>query len=243
MAAATDKDYSALQDIREEAGHQNLMKTETPSGSANGTNKVFTVGRTYIVDRNYNDTIDVGVVNGDVIVYDDGVAVEVQSVDATTGVITLTSAPASSSKILVTYAYSLLSDIAVGKFRSKAIDFVHKGISEIINFGEWTDADDDTGVPHIIKTIVQIYAAGLILIRDHGLNADLENSSKDGYKKIAWAKNALEEYIAEAGSSTGATARITASSKSDGNIFERNTDLSTWNATKNPTEQFMRGDC
>lgn len=243
MAAATDFDYSALQDIREEAGLHHLMKTETPSGAVNGTNKIFTVGKTYIVDRNYNDLIDVGSVNGDVIVYDDSVPVQVDAVDAITGAITLNAAPAPSSKMLVSYAYSSLSDVSVGKFRDKAIDFVHKGISEIINFGAWTDAGDDTGVPHIIKTIVQIYAAGLILIRDHGLNVDGENTSKDGYKKIAWAKGALDDYVADAGGSTGGTARATISARSDGNIFPRNTDLSRYSQTRPNTDAFMHGEC
>jgi len=243
MAAATDFNYSALQDIREEAGHQNLNKTEIPTGVVDGTNKIFTVGRTYIVDRNYNDEIDVGSVNGDVIVYDDGIAVIVEAVDATTGVITLASAPVASSKILITYAHSLLSDIAVGKFRDKAIDFVHKKISGIINFGEWTDDNDETGVPHIVQTVVQIYAAGLILIRDHGLNVDTDNTSKDGYKKISQAKSMLDGYIGDISSATGSTARVVATSRSDGNIFPRNTDLSSCNETVGVTEQFMRGDC
>ena len=87
MAAATDLDYSSLQDIREESGNQHIVKLETPSGAVNGSNTVFTVGRTYIVDRDYDDTIDVGTASGDVIVYDDAVAVSVSAVDTTTGVI------------------------------------------------------------------------------------------------------------------------------------------------------------
>lgn len=241
MAAATDLDYSSLQDIREEAGHQHIVKLETPSGTVNGSNTVFTVGRTYIVDRDYNDVIDVGV-SGDVIVYDDNVAVSVASVDTTTGVITLGAAPATSSVMLVTYAYSLLSDTKVGKYRDEAIDFVQRKISGIIDFGAWTDSDDSTGVPPIVQTVVRIYAAGLILIRDHGLNTDTENSSKDGYKRLSSAKSLLDDYIKDVGGSAGGLSRVSVSSRSDGNIFERNTDLSTWNESVSTTDTFMRGE-
>lgn len=242
MAIATDLDYSSLQDIREESGHQHIVKLETPSGLVNSSNTVFTVGRTYIVDRDYDDTIDVATASGDVIVYDDNVAVTVNAVDTTTGVITLGAAPATSSVILVTYAYSLLSDVKVGKYRDEAIDYVHRKVNGIIDFGAWTNADDSTGVPGIVQTVVRIYAAGLILIRDHGLNADGENTSKDGYKRLATAKSLLSEYLEEVGSSAGASTRTTATSRSDGNIFYRNTDLSTWNDSVDSTEAFMRKD-
>ena len=242
MAAATDLDYSSYQDIREEAGHQHLMKLETPSGTVNGSNTVFTVGRTYIVDRNYNDTIDVATASGDVIVYDDNVAVAVSAVNATTGAITLTAAPATSSVMLVTYAHSSLSDAKITKYRDEAIDYVQRKINGIIDFGVWTDADDTTGVPPIVQTVVRIYAAGLILIRDHGLNTDTENSSKDGYKRLSTAKSLLQDYLDEVGNTSGSATRVTVSSASDGNIFERNTDLSTWNESVSTTDAFMRGE-
>lgn len=235
MALATDLDYSSLQDIREESGHQHIVKLETPSGLVNGSNTVFTVGRTYIVDRDYDDTIDVATASGDVIVYDDAVAVSVSAVDTNTGVITLTSAPATSSVVLVTYAYSLLNDTKVTKYRNEAIDFVQRKISGIIDYGVWEGSD----VPPIVQTIVRIYAAGLILIRDHGLNTDTENSSKDGYKRLATAKSLLQDYIDEVSSASGSTTRVTVYSKSDGNIFTRNTDLSTYNETVDSTTAFM----
>jgi hypothetical protein len=177
-------------------------------------------------------------VSGDVIVYDDTVAVEVDSVDTTTGVITLTSAPANASAMLVTYAYSLMSDVAVGKYRDEAIDYVHRKINGIVDFGEWEGSD----VPPIVKTVVRIYAAGLILIRDHGLNVDTDGSSKDGYKRLSTAKTLLMEYVDEVSSASGSTTRVTVASRSDGNIFTRNTDLSTYNDSVDATDAFMRGE-
>lgn len=233
---ATDLAYSSLQDIREEAGHQHINKLEDMTGATNGTNTVFYVGRTYIVDTDYDDTIDVGGVNGDVIVYDDNVAVTVSAVDVSTGAITLASAPAASSVMLATYHHSVLSDAKVGKFRDEAIDFVQQALSGIVDYSAWTT------VPPVVQTIVRIYAAGLILIRDHGLNADLENTSKDGYKRLETARMLLKGYLSDVSSGSGATARVTVASRSDGNIFERETDLSTWSATVTPEDQFMRGE-
>ena len=237
MAAVTDKDYSSYQDIREEAGHQHLNKLEALSGLANGSNKIYTASRTYIVDSNYNDALDVGA-SGDVVVYVNDVPVAVESIDANTGAITLVNAPANGATVLGTYYHSSLNDTKVDKYRKEAIDYVQRKINGIIDFGAWTDAT----APPIIKTIVRIYAAGLILIRDHGLNADTENSSKDGYKRLSTAKSLLTEYLDEVSTATGSTARVSVSSRSDGNIFTRNTDLSTYNDSVNPTDEFMRKD-
>lgn len=236
---AVDLDYSSYQDIREEAGHHHLVKLETPTGLVNGANTVFSVGRTYIVDRNYNDTIDVGAVDGDVIVYDDGVAVVVSAVNATTGIITLDSAPATSSKILISYAYSVLSDLKVDKYRAEAIDYVHRKVNGIIDFGAW----DSSNIPPLVRTVVRLFAGGLILVRDQGFNTDTENSSKDGYKKIASAKSLLQDYIDEVSGAAGSGARVSTYAVSDGNIFPRNPDLGSFNSRSNTTDYFMRRDC
>ncbi len=238
MPAVTDKDYSSYQDIREEAGHQHLNKLEALTGLANGSNTVYYAKRTYIVDSNYNDVLDVATVSGDVVVYDDDVAVSVSAIDANTGAITLASAPAADSVILGTYYHSSLSDTKVDKYRKEAIDYVQRKINGIIDFGAWTDAT----IPPIVKTVVRIYAAGLILIRDHGLNADTENSSKDGYKRLSTAKSLLTDYLDEVSSASGSTARVSVSSKSDGNIFKRNTDLSSYDDSVSTTDEFMRRD-
>ena len=235
MSLATDLDYSSYQDIREESGHQNLSMLETPSGLVNGSNTIFTVGRTYIVDRNFNDTVDVA---SDVVVYDDGVAVTISAVNVNTGVITLSSAPATNSEVLVSYAHSLLSDTAVGKYRDEAISFIQQRLDGVIDYSIWTDAD----IPAVIKTITRLYAAGLILIRDYGLNADTDESSKDGYKKLATAKSMLQDYIDNIADTPGSTSRVQAYARSDGNIFERNTDLSTWNESVSQDDAFMRGE-
>lgn len=236
MAAVQNKDYSTLQDIREEAGHQHLNRLEELVGVKDGSNTLYTAKRTYIVDSNYNDSLDVATASGDVIVYVNDVAVTVSAIDAVTGGITLASAPASGATVLGTYYHSLLSDAKVTKYRNEAIDYVQRKLSGIIDYSAWLD----TTIPQSIVTVVRLYAAGLILIRDHGLNTDTENTSKDGYKKLSTAKSLLMDYLQEIENAAGSSARTQVKTRSDGNIFQRNTDLSTYDASVDTTERFMR---
>jgi hypothetical protein len=237
MAAVTEKDYSSLQDIREEAGHQHLNKLETLSGIANGSNKNYYTKRTYIVDSNYNDVLDNGD-SGDVVVYVNDDAVTVDTIDGNNGKIVLAAAPPNGATILGTYYHSSINDVKVGKYRKEAISYVQRKINGIIDFGAWTDVT----IPAIVQTVVRIYAAGLILIRDQGLNADTENTSKDGYKRLSTAKSLLQEFIDESVDDSTSGSKASVSSRSDGNIFRRNKDLSTFNESTSTEEHFMRGD-
>jgi len=237
MAAVTDKDYSSYQDIREESGHYHLVKFEELTGLANGSNTIYYAKNTFIVDRNYNDTIDVGSVDGDFIAYVNDVAVQVNAVNVETGAITLASAPANGATVLGSYAKSALSDAKVDKYRKEAIDWAQRKLKGILDYTTW----EDTDVPPTVKTFVRLYAGALILIRDYGLSADTEESSKDGYKKLASAKSILMDFINEIADASGSTARVVASGRSDGNLFARNTDLSTYNESVSQDDSFMRG--
>lgn len=232
--SATVKDYSSLQDIREEAGHQHINRLESLTGATNGSNTEFYVKRTYIVDTNYDDELNVGTSSGDVIVYDDDVAVEVSAIEANTGKVTLSSAPASDSVMLATYHHSVLSDAKVTKYRNEAISYIQRRLKGVLDYTTWDSAD----VPDEIKTYTRMYAAGLILIRDHGLNTDTELTSKDGYEKLKLVKAWLKGYIAELGDDADATAQVSVSTKSDGNLFKRKEDLSLYDDTINPDNFF-----
>lgn len=238
MSAVSDKDYSSYQDIREESGHYHLVKFEELTGLANGSNTVYYAKNTYIVDRNYNDTIDVGVADGDFIAYVNDVAVTVSAVNVETGAVTLASAPANGATVLGSYAKSALSDAKVDKYRKEAIDWAQRKLKGILDYTTWQDTD----VPPTVKTFVRLYAGALILIRDYGLSADTEESSKDGYKKLASAKSILMDFIDEISSSAGSSTRVGVSSRSDGNLFARNPDLSTYNDSVSQDDAFMRGD-
>lgn len=238
MAVVSELDYSSLQDIREEAGHQHLNKLETLSGLANGSNSNYYVKRTYIVDSNYNDVLNVDTSTGDVVVYVNDEAVEVSAIDPNTGKVTLANAPPNGATVLGTYYHSSISDAKVAKYRKEAISYVQRKINGIINFGEWTDET----IPPIVQTVVRIYAAGLILIRDQGLNADTENTSKDGYKRLSTAKSLLQEFIDEESGGGASTARVSVKARSDGNIFPRDRDLSGLYSSSTTTDEFMRKD-
>jgi len=237
MALATDKDYASYQDIREDAGQQAVSKLEALTGEVDGSNAIFYAKRTYIVDRNYDDALAVGTASGDVLVYDDDIAVVVSAVDPITGGITLDSAPASSSVMLATYAHSAISDVLVDKRRKEAIAWAQRKLKGILDYTIWLT----TEVPEELKTFTRLYTAGLILIRDQGLNADTDETSKDGYKKLSSAKKILMDFIEEVAGSAGSTNRVSTSTKSDGNLFPRNSNLSDYNESVNSTDSFMRG--
>ena len=115
--AAVEKDYSTLQDIREEAGHQHQKVQESMVGSANGSNAIFYVAKLPLVDHNYDDAVGIT----DAIVYDDGVPVTISAINADTGAITLASAPANGSVMKASYWYSTVTDTRVTGVRLEAI--------------------------------------------------------------------------------------------------------------------------
>lgn len=238
MALAVDKDYASYQDIREEAGQQAVSKLDTLSGVIDGSNASFYAKRTYIVDRDYDDAIGTGSGATDVIVYDDDVAVTVSTVNQATGEIVLASAPALGSSLLVTFAHSALSDTLVDKRRKEAIGYAKRRLNGVIDYSVWEASD----VPETLKTFTRLYTAGLLLIQDQGLNVDTEETSKDGYKKLSTAKSLLMDYIDEIGNSSGSTSRVRTTARSDGNLFARNTDLTSFNETVDTTDEFMRKD-
>jgi len=182
--------YETKQRILEEAGLVHAVRDEVPAGLVNGSNKVFTVAHKPLADRNYDDTIDAE----DVTVYVNGSAVTVAGVDETDGEITLLSAPASNADITVDYNYAVVADQVVCDVRDEAQDFVDE-------YMDGTDTVPYSPVPATIRKITRFYAAGLLLARDYGSGADIENTSKDGYLKMDKAEAWLEKYVAIGGSS------------------------------------------
>lgn len=232
--AAVDKDYSTLQDIREEAGHQHTQVQERMTGSANGSNAIFYVAKLPVVDHNYDDAVGVT----DAIVYDDGVPVTISAIDADTGAITLESAPANGSVMKASYWYSTVTDTRVIGVRLEAIDWLQKRLNGVIDYTTWEPAD----VPPSLKTIVRLYAAALIMIRSYGSNTDNELVSKDGYKKLGAAKSLLTEYLESIADDSGTTTPVQATVKTDGNLFRRNTDLGNIDYGTNGTDEFFHKD-
>jgi hypothetical protein len=234
MSAAAAKDYSTLQDIREEAGHQHQKVQEKMTGLANGSNKAFYVSKLPIVDRNYDDSTGAT----DVVVYDDGVAVGVDTIDPATGAINVTSAPANGSIMKCTYSYSTVNDTRVEGVRDEAIDYVQGRLNGIIDYSAWTDVT----LPKRIRLIVRLFAAALIMIRSYGSNTDNELVSKDGYKKMELAEGMMDKYLSDVSDDSTTATAVSATVKTDGNLFARNTNLTETLSEESSTEEFFHKD-
>jgi hypothetical protein len=200
--------YETKQRILEEAGLVHSVRDEVPSGLVNGSNKVFTVAHKPLADRNYDDTID----GYDVTFYVNGSTVAVAGIDETDGEITLLSAPANGAEVTVDYNYAVVADQVVCDARDEAHDFVDE-------YMDGTDSVPYSTVPATIRKITRFYAAGLLLARDYGSGADIENTSKDGYLKMDKAEAWLAKYVEIGGmnglSLSGADVEV----ESDANLF------------------------
>ena len=120
---------------------------------------------------------------------DEGAAITVTAVVADTGKITGSVAPNTGQKVYVDYSFSPLEEEYVAGKQDEAdswIDTKLKGVA----------VTPVNPVPGLISTIAELYAAGLILIRDWGSKSDTELTSKDGYSKIKTARSLIEDYIA-----------------------------------------------
>lgn len=233
--------YATRQAIRKESGRQHRKSAERPSGVVNGVNTDFYTAKKYIVDRNDDDVLD----PSDVVAYVDGAAVPVTGVDADTGLIQLTTAPGNGTVVTADYQFSELSDADIDEVRAEAEDWLTRRVKSYIDVTAFTsrlpitDPLTPDNYPKTFSTVVKLYAAALILIRDYGSGADTDLTSKDGYKKLGVAKSMLSDLIAEVnedGSSVPAPARPTG--RSDGTIFNRTRDLDADRPDKD--DRFMR---
>lgn len=233
--------YATRQAIRKESGRQHRISAERPSGVVDGTNTDFYTARKYLVDRNDDDVLSAS----DVVAYVDGSAVPVASVNQDNGLIKLETAPAAGKVITADYQFSELSDADIDEVRSEAEDWLTRRVKSYIDVTKFTthlivaDPVNVDNYPKVFSTVVKLYAAALILIRDYGSGADTDLTSKDGYKKLGVAKSLLSDWIAEInedGSSVPAPARPTG--RSDGTIFRRNRTLEADQPDKD--DRFMR---
>jgi hypothetical protein len=186
--------YETEQAILDEAGLVHAVTGETLSGTANGSNKVFTTTYKRICDANDDDEVD----SNDVTVYVNGTRVTVSSVDAAEGSITLLAAPANGAAITCDYFYTNVSSDYVCKAREEAEDWVNlemTGVDPIPYTNE---------VPATIRKITRYYAAGLLLLKDYGDRSDTEEQAKNGDQKIKKAEKWMARYVL-LGGSTGLT--------------------------------------
>lgn len=227
---------ATLQAIREEAGLQHIKMAATPTpATGDGSNLDFYVDRKYVVDRTYDDVLD----GTDVVVYVAGEAATVSSVVADTGRVRMVDAPANAATVRVDYAHSVLSDTGAGIVRSEATSWLRSKVNSYIDYDELTEGT----YPAIFSTVVKLYAAGLLLIRDYGSSADTNLSSKDGYEKIKLAKSMISDWITDTLDDEDTIAPLSGSLRTDGNVFRRNTDLDGTLSSPYPDDdRFMHHD-
>lgn len=185
--------YVTRQSVREEAGFQHIEENSALVGVVDGSNAVFMTEHKPIVGKRY---VDGSITTEDIVVYVDGSPVSVASLDAAAGVVTLASAPASDTSVSIFYHTSAVLDSYVDEIINQATSIVHRAFRSA---GITTpfDSTNDDHEPYYasIQLIVKLYSAGLALIRDYGSNADTEETSKDGYKKLSTAKSELKKLL------------------------------------------------
>lgn len=214
--------YVTRQAVREEAGFQHVEENGSLTGVVDAENNVFMTEHKPIVGRRHVDAVSVE----DVTVYVDGSPVDVSILDQEAGVVTLDDAPAVDSVLTILYHHSQLQDAYVDQKIAQATGIVHRALR---SHGIATpfDTENENQEPYYssIQYIVTLYAAGMALVRDYGSSADTEETSKDGYKKMATAKAELlslidslliDELIPSSGSDgNGGTVEVT----NQGKIF------------------------
>lgn len=224
--------YLTRQSVREEAGFQDV-ETEALIGVVNNSNKVFAVNRRPIVDRNEDDLVTV---TGDFVVMVDGMPVPVEDVDENLGTVELVTAPANETEVSIEYASSALPNTYIDKLIVEAEAIVNSALRK---FTTVPLSEDDTDNYATARRIALMYASGFALVRDYGKNTDTEESAKDGYAKLAWAKKALDSLIATIkdngdAASGGGTARVV----SEGHVFGGHRKIDT-----RSHDFFMRKEC
>lgn len=200
-----------IKDILQEAGlyHRQLLEFNDVNSS------VISLGDYILADVNGDDTVDVK----DVRVLVDNKLVKVTEVDTTNALIMLEKPVVSGQEVSVHFASSSVEPEYVEKVRSESLSEI---ISKIPCEAAWAEEYKPT-----LRYIQRLMAAGMLLVRDYGFNEDIENTSKDGYKKLELANEKLSALIAAV--CGGAQARNAQGfvARDDGDLFEKKPHISS----------------
>lgn len=220
--------YVTKQAVLKEAGFWQKA-TDPASGDVDGTNRVFTVSQAPIVkSSDSDDDVD----TFDVHAFVDGQPVELESVDAEFGILTLLEAPQAGSDVRFDYRFSPVSDEDVEAVRDEAEDYIASRMDAI-------DPLPYTVIPPTVRKIARVYAAGLLLAREYGFQRETDGTSKDGMARIDRAEKWLDAYVM-IGGSTGlsdvSAAEMTVTA--DPNVFDGFDQASNRYISRD--DQFMR---
>ena len=196
-----------IKDILQEAGlyHRQLLEFNDVNSS------VISLGDYILADVNGDDTIDVK----DVRVLVDNKLVKVTEVDTTNALITLEKPVVSGQEVSVRFASSSVEPEYVEKVRTEAL-------SEIPCEAAWAEDYKPT-----LRYIQRLMAAGMLLVRDYGFNEDIENTSKDGYKKLELANEKLNTLIATVCGGACSRSAQGFAARDDGDLFSKRSHISS----------------
>ena len=162
--------YSSLEDILREASALRMHEGEDV-GQANGTNTVFytsndilSLVRVYAVASNNQRTV-----------------FEATKDDTEPNKINLNAAPAAPQRVLVDYEQATVREEVIEGFRDDAVAWLKRCFEGVFDYqAKWGD-----NIPNDAKAAVRLYAAGLLLEQELGLNKSqgLQEESDDKMKK------------------------------------------------------------
>lgn len=200
-----------IKDILQEAGlyHRQLLEFNDVNSS------VISLGDYILADVNGDDTVDVK----DVRVLVDNKLVKVTEVDTTNALITLEKPVVSGQEVSVRFASSSVEPEYVEKVRTEALSEI---ISKIPCEAAWAEDYKPT-----LRYIHRLMAAGMLLVRDYGFNEDIENTSKDGYKKLELASEKLNTLIATVCGGACSRSAQGFAARDDGDLFSKRPHISS----------------
>ena len=201
--------YETTLNILREAGF--VLRVVDESANVNGATIKTAFANYLSIDATDGTAV---ATTSDVSVTVNGVAVEVDAIDAAAGTITLETAPDDNATILVSYYYSPIALDYVEVVREDAQCAINSKMKKIDPCAPYTNEN----APHCVRMMTRLWAGGLLLARDYGYNQDIELTSKDGYKKIEEAKKLLDEFYEEGGSCSSGGAEETETSGGTGAI-------------------------
>lgn len=200
-----------IKDILQEAGlyHRQLLESNDINSS------VISLGDYILADINGDDTVDIK----DVRVLVDNKPVKVIEVDTTNALITLENSVMTGQEVSVQFASSSVEPEYVEKIRAEALSEI---ISKIPCEAAWAEDYKPT-----LRYIHRLMAAGMLLVRDYGFNEDIENTSKDGYKKLELASEKLNTLIATVCGGACSRSAQGFAARDDGDLFSKRPHISS----------------
>lgn len=209
--------YVSPSSVLQEAGLWDRQVGENLSGTVNGSNTVFTSLYKPLVQLADAENVT----TADVSAYVDGVPVTVSSVNATTGALTLASAPSGEAVVTGDYVSSALSSAVVAGAIEEAEDWIALEVSGVYTIPA-------TNVSPTLRKIARFYAAGLLMSREYGLESVTEETTKEGKRKIEQAEKWLAEFRARYTGNTATTGGYNVPrSTADQRLFQGQNDPST----------------